>query len=394
MIHGETCIPLQPLRHVARLNAMRTLYTLVAVLLSVCVQSAGKAQWPPEPLIEMRVQFAPTAFPAAGATYLVYELRVTNLSKEPVSVKRLELIDAANGSAAPLATYDGAQLDPVLQHFGNPAVGDQMPTAADSHRQLAAGETVILFLTIALDDRARGVQSLKHRLFTSDASIEGAITSTAGVKLLALGPPLRGGPWAAKSGAAKNDSHHRRQFMVLGGSVTLSNRCAIDWVHTENDASFKGPEDDIRSYLSYESPVLAVANGKVVAIRDGIPDNKPGHVGAEALNLTLETIVGNFVVLDLGHGQFAYYAHLQPGSLRVKLGQQVTRGAVVARIGNSGSSFEPHLHFEVTTSPMAMRGEGVPYVIDDFTVVSGGTRSSRHHELPIAGSLIEFRPAQ
>jgi murein DD-endopeptidase MepM/ murein hydrolase activator NlpD len=373
---------------------MRTLYSLVAVLLSVCVQSAGKAQWPPEPLIEMRVQFAPTAFPAAGATYLVYELRVTNLSKEPVSVKRLELIDAANGSAAPLATYDGAQLDPVLQHFGNPAVGDQMPTAADSHRQLAAGETVILFLTIALDDRARGVQSLKHRLFTSDASIEGAITSTAGVKLLALGPPLRGGPWAAKSGAAKNDSHHRRQFMVLGGSVTLSNRCAIDWVHTENDASFKGPEDDIRSYLSYESPVLAVANGKVVAIRDGIPDNKPGHVGAEALNLTLETIVGNFVVLDLGHGQFAYYAHLQPGSLRVKLGQQVTRGAVVARIGNSGSSFEPHLHFEVTTSPMAMRGEGVPYVIDDFTVVSGGTRSSRHHELPIAGSLIEFRPAQ
>ena len=137
-----------------------------------------------------------------------------------------------------------------------------MPTADDSHRQLAAGETVIVFLTIALEDRARGVQSLKHRLFTSDASIEGAITSAAGVKLLELGPPLQGGPWAAKSGAAKNDSHHRRQFMVLGGSVTLSNRCAIDWVRTENDASFKGPKDDIRSYLSYESRVLAVADGQ------------------------------------------------------------------------------------------------------------------------------------
>ena len=237
-----------------------------------------------------------------------------------------------------------------------------MPTADDSHRQLATGETVIVFLTIALEDRARGVQSLKHRLFTADASIEGAITSAAGVKLLELGPPLQGGPWAAKSGAAKNDSHHRRQFMVLGGSVTLSNRCAIDWARTENDASFKGPEDDIRSYLSYESHVLAVANGQVVAVRDGIPDNKPGHVGAEALKLTLETIVGNFVVLDLGHGEFAYYAHLQPGSLRVKVGQRVKRGEIIALVGNLGSSFEPHLHFEVTTSPVAMRGEGVPYV--------------------------------
>ena len=114
-------------------------------------------------------------------------------------------------------------------------------------------------------------------------------------------------------------------------------------------------------------------------------------MGAEALKLTLETIVGNFVVLDLGHGQFAYYAHLQPGSLRVKVGQRVKRGAVIALVGNSGSSFEPHLHFEVTTSPMAMRGEGVPYVIDDFTVMSAGKRSPRHRELPIAGSLIEFR---
>jgi murein DD-endopeptidase MepM/ murein hydrolase activator NlpD len=369
---------------------MRTLFTLVAVLLSVCAQAAEQAQWPPEPLIEMRVQFAPTAFAAAGATYLVYELRISNLSKQQVPLLRLDVLEATDGSAAPLASYEGARLDSILQHFGNPAVGDRMPTADDGHRNLAAGETTIVFLTIALEDRARGVQTLKHRLYTSDASIEGATTSTAGVQLLELGPPLQGGPWSAKSGAAKNDSHHRRQFMVLGGSVTLSNRCAIDWVRTENDATFKGPEDDIRSYLSYESPVLAVADGRVVAVRDGIPDNKPGHVGAEALNLTLETITGNTVVIDLGHGQFAYYAHLQPGSLRVKAGQRVKRGAVIARVGNSGSSFEPHLHFEVTTSPVAMRGEGVPYVIDEFTLIPAGPGSKRHRELPIADSRVEF----
>lgn len=364
---------------------------LVAILLPVCAQAADKAQWPPEPMIEMRVQFAPTAFPAGGASYLVYELRITNLSKEPVSARRLEVVETAAGNAAPLAAYEGPQLDSILQHFGNPAVGDQMPTADNTHRQLAAGETVIVFLTIALEDGARAVQSLTHRLFTSEASIEGAVTSTTGVKLLELGPPLEGGPWVAKSGAAKNDSHHRRQFMVLGGMVTLSNRCAIDWVREENGASFRGSKDFIQSYLSYDAAVLAVADGTVVFVRDGIPDNKPGHVGAEALNLSLDTVAGNTLVLDLGHGQFAHYAHLKPGSLRAKAGDRVRRGDVIAWVGNSGSSFEPHLHFEVTTSSASMRGEGVPYRIAEYTDVTNSKSPQRvRGQVPVADTLVEF----
>jgi len=264
-------------------------------------------------------------------------------------------------------------------------------TTDDEHRRLAAGETAIVFLTIAVEDGSRIGRSLTHHLFTADASIVGASTSSMGSKLLELGAPLQGGPWRANSGAAKNDSHHRRQFCVLGGRMTLSSRYAIDWVREENGANFQGAEDDIRSYHSYENPVLAVADGRVVAVRDGIPDNRPGHVGAEALNLTLETIAGNCVVLDLGSGQFAHYAHLRPGSVRVRVGDRVKRGEVVALVGNSGSSFEPHLHFEVTTSPEALRGEGVPYLIDAYADVGSGTRSRRLRQLPIAASLVEFR---
>jgi murein DD-endopeptidase MepM/ murein hydrolase activator NlpD len=359
---------------------------LVALLLPMHLTAAEKSAWPPEPQLEMRVQFPPTAFPTRSGSFLVYELRITNMSKQPVTLHRLEVRDGAEPTATPMASFEDAQLDTVLQHFGNPAIGDQMPTADNNYRSLAAGETAMVYLTIS-SPRLPG--SLVHRLYTADDHVEGAATRTRGVKLLDLGPPLEAGPWRAKSGAAYNDSHHRRQFMVLGGSITLSSRYAIDWKREENGANFRGTQDDIHSYLSYENPVLAVADARVVAVKDGIVDNKPGHVGAEALNLSLETIAGNLVVLELGDGQFAFYAHLKPGSLKVRPGQRVKRGQVIALVGNSGSSFEPHLHFEVTNSALPLRGEGLPYLIDRFVDISQGA-SPRRGELPIADTLVQF----
>lgn len=79
--------------------------------------------------------------------------------------------------------------------------------------------------------------------------------------------------------------------------------------------------------------MLAVADGRVVTARDGLPDNVPGHAEAfhPAVPITLETVAG--ITLDLGGGQFAYYMHLQPGSLRVKVGDRVRRGQLLARVG-------------------------------------------------------------
>jgi hypothetical protein len=367
---------------------MRTLSLLVAILLPIHLLAAERSAWPPEPQLEMRVQFPPTAFSTSSGNFLVYELRIANLSRQTVALRRLEIRGARDAAAAPLASFEGEQLDAVLQHFGNPAVGDQMPTAGDDYRSLAAGESAMVYLTIS---PARLPGTLVHRLYTADDHIDGAATTTRQVKLLELGPPLEGGPWRAKAGAAYNDSHHRRQFVVLGGNLTLSSRYAIDWKREENGANFRGAADDVRSYLSYENRVLAVAAARVVAVKEGIVDNKPGHVGAEALNLSLETIAGNLVVLDLGAGQFAFYAHLKPGSLKVRPGQRVNRGQVIAQVGNSGSSFEPHLHFEVTNSALPLRGEGLPYRINQYIDITHDPASPRHAELPLADTLVQFR---
>ena len=117
---------------------------LVAILLSAHTAAAGKSKWPPEPQLEMRVQYAPTAFPSASGSFLVYELRIANLSKTPVTLRRLDVRDAADAAAAPIASFEGDPLDAVLQHFGNPAVGEQMPTADNNYRTLAAGEIALV----------------------------------------------------------------------------------------------------------------------------------------------------------------------------------------------------------------------------------------------------------
>jgi len=368
---------------------MRKLCFLLAIVL-VIMAPAAAAGWPPEPLIEMRVPVAPTAFPSAGRNYLVYEVRLTNQGTTALGIKRLEARDAVNLTAEALAAYEGDSLDKVLQHFGNPAIGDLMPEAVGGHRNLAAGETAIVFLTLILEAGARVPDRLSHRLITSEGNIDGAVVITHAFKLLTLSPPLEGTSWEAFSGAGDNNAHHRRQFMVLGGRTTQDCRHAIDWKRTVNGGSFSGPEADNASYYSNGKRVLAVANGTVVRIKDGIPNNKAGHVGAEALDLSLETIAGNTIALDLGHGQYAHYMHLQPGSSRVKVGQRVRRGEAIALVGNSGSSFEPHLHFEVTTSPETLTGEGLPYLLDEFEAVVNGVAERRKGELPTRGTIVNF----
>ena len=73
------------------------------------------------------------------------------------------------------------------------------------------------------------------------------------------------------------------------------------------------------------------------------------------------------MILDLGGGKFAFYAHIQPGTLRVKTGDRVTRGQVLGLVGNSGNSTEPHLHFHISDSPLPLESEGLPYAIAGMT---------------------------
>jgi hypothetical protein len=349
--------------------------------------------WPPQLQVAAWVPYEPTAFNSAGRQYLVYELYVTNFEERTLRIDSIEAIDANGATAKPVAAFDGSQLNTMMHHVGQQIIGDQIGSIEDnSARDIAAGQTSIVFLLVASREHAQIPSRLRHRLIIGGATLEAATISTHHEKVRIIGPPLQGGPWVAGSGPG-NDSHHRRQIMLLDGSVHLSSRFAIDWMRLKNSKESSGDEQDNRSFFSYDQAVLAVGDAKVVSARDGIPENIPGHFGKGkiAVPISYDTIYGNMIVLDLGDRQYAYYGHLKPGSIQVKVGDHVRRGQIIGRIGNTGSSFAPHLHFEITTSSGSLRGEGLPYALDAFTeTTKDGAIEKRVHELPLDGTLVTF----
>lgn len=148
----------------------------------------------------------------------------------------------------------------------------------------------------------------------------------------------------------------------MAGQFHAPERYAIDWVMIDRDGRREhGPIDSNASYYAYGKEILAVADGVVSRTRDGAADATPPH---NPPGQTIDTAAGNFIMQDIGGGHYAFYAHLQPGSLRVVKGQHVSRGQVIALLGNTGNTSEAHLHFHVANANDPLLSEGVPYVFD------------------------------
>ena len=153
-------------------------------------------------------------------------------------------------------------------------------------------------------------------------------------------------------------------------------------------------------YCGYGSKVLAVADAQVLVSRDGIPDNSPGSI---AVKLSKDTLLGNYVALSLGSGRVAVYAHLKPGSVLVKAGDSVRRGQEIARVGNTGNSDAPHLHFHVAVEGAVddielVQTDPVAYMFDSFQNVGTYTKKGLGSitpetwtsDLPAEGNVIRL----
>lgn len=121
-------------------------------------------------------------------------------------------------------------------------------------------------------------------------------------------------------------------------------RYAYDFVVAKNDTSFSGDPLRNESYYAYGKPVLAPAEGVVVAAVDGIADNVPVGVMNESQP------AGNAVLIKHPNGEVSMIAHLKNGSVKVKAGDRVEAGDQIGECGNSGNSSEPHIHFQATAA--------------------------------------------
>jgi murein DD-endopeptidase MepM/ murein hydrolase activator NlpD len=200
-----------------------------------------------------------------------------------------------------------------------------------------------------------------------------------------------------------NTSGHRRALIPVNGRAYISQRYAIDWVELYPDGkTYQGDPADNKNYRAYGHEIHAVADGIVTETKDGIAQNTPGAKSL-AIPITLETIGGNHVIADMGNGLYAFYAHMQPGSLRVKVGDKLHRGQVLGLLGNTGNSSEPHLHFDICNASSMLACEGIAYAFASFEVVGKGAgwKSSDSHEaavkheteIPTEDEVVQFPPA-
>jgi murein DD-endopeptidase MepM/ murein hydrolase activator NlpD len=135
----------------------------------------------------------------------------------------------------------------------------------------------------------------------------------------------------------------RSHFADFGTEVL-----AIDWARAKNDRIYDGDGKKVEQHYAFGEDVLAVADGTIVSTHDGMPDETPLQA---MIPKAKEDYGDNHLMLEIAPNVFALYAHLHPGSLTVKVGDAVKAGAALGRVGNTGPSNGPHLHFGLSNKP-------------------------------------------
>jgi murein DD-endopeptidase MepM/ murein hydrolase activator NlpD len=374
---------------------------VVVVGLVLGVRATAAAQRLRLVAIDVRVPAPPVPVNALGRTHLVYELRITNLGARDLALQ--ELVVEGDGGAT-LLRWRGDSLKAALLPIGGNG------PAADG-RMIPGGRQTLAYLWVSAPAQPR---SLEHRLLLTAAdsldqpardSVAGPSVPVREVAAPVLRSPFRnGGLWLAANGPS-NGSGHRRTAVPVDGVARVAQRFATDWIKLGPDGRiFHGDSTRNENWYGHGEPLVAVAAGRVVAVTDGIAENVPLSP-TRAVPITMETVGGNHVILDLGGGFYGFYAHLQPGSVRVRVGDRVTAGQVIGLLGNSGNSDGPHLHFHVGDRPSPLGTEGLPFVFDAFgrlgrvedilaplpdawRVRAG---EPRRREIPLENDVVRFR---
>ena len=392
----------------------RWLFTIL--LLTLPIGAAVPQQDHLTPLIASPLTAATPPFLGTdGKQHVVYELVLTNANPTPATLRKIEVLDAA-GKSRVLAVYDGKDLLTRLRTTGN--------TAAEN-AVIEFNGTRLFLIDLTLDSTAAIPSRVEHRISLLGASSPSHQPSTpvplsytvAPFALLPtlpeIGPPLAGKGWIVVNGCCGALGVHRSSGLPVNGSIYFAQRFAIDWMRIGADGRVvHGDPSNVRSYVDYGADVLAVADGKVVSTLNSLDDQKPGTL-PDPKTMNIENVDGNHVVLDLGKGVFAFYAHMQKGSVTVAPGALVKRGQVLGKLGNTGNTSAPHLHFHLMDGPSVLGSNGIPYIIDSFAMAGrisedrfaaatsfegswgeGLLPNPKPHrrQLPMDLSIVNFRP--
>ncbi len=112
---------------------------------------------PRPPQLAMSVPFEPTAFPSGPHFYVMYELHLTNFGTTPLSLSRIEVLDADAGTAQQIATFDAEQLEAMLRPLGGKTL-----SAPKERLVISDGQSAVAFMSVAFDPSSHIPDRLLH----------------------------------------------------------------------------------------------------------------------------------------------------------------------------------------------------------------------------------------
>ena len=336
-----------------------------------------------------------------GRLHVDYDLLLTNSLPAPVTVTSVEVL-----------TPEGRQL--LLMSTAEVAAKTLAVAIGSSPSATIAGSTAAATLVDVVVPLGTKVRQLVHRvnydlppnippalraLYSSTQLVTPPVPVDARPAQV-IAPPLTGPGWFSGNGCCQ-PSAHRSTSLPVNGTWVKPEMYAIDWIQADAQGRFcygDCSRNDLWPFFG--APLLAVANGTVVRTSDGAPDIPPM---ADPEPQTRDEFGGNSVVIQIGPRAFALYGHLLQGSVAVNVGDRVKTGQVLGKLGNSGNTSGPHLHFDVLEGPDALLDRSIPYEIDQFELAGSGTaneddtltttgpakRLDRAH--PLIFSVVNFR---
>jgi len=381
---------------------MKLLPIVLLIVAGSVMPLRGSCQTPSTTInVALQIPCAPSVLTIGGVPCLYYELRLTNLDKDNLQLTRLSVISAAD--SALLIQLDSARLSDQLAFIGalKNTPGNSLPP----------GRSAVIYLEVKLPPGTLG-QSLFHRLelktvdgaATKLATITGGLVKPLIKPVLILGRPLKDGPWAAVY-----DPHwptgHRRVYYTVDSIARIPGRYAIDFMRLDQSGKYAGDDPDlIKNWFGYSADVLAVADGEIATVKSDAPEFPSLSRYQKPLP---ENGAGNYISLKTGDGQYVFYEHLKPGSIKVRSGEKVKKGQIIAALGFTGQSTGPHLHLHVAGKDSPLGAEGIPFEFEHYWLLGaypdfgkfgnspwsprlGNEGYDRHNDRPAPNSVILF----
>lgn len=352
---------------------MRAFYLAAMAACLAAAPASAQSLKADEVLSSVSVRSLAQPNPVLGAdnrVHLAYELLLSNTSKMFVTIDKVEAVDPSGNV---LWSLDGDPLKSMTMLYSG--TGSTLPPAG----------TGIIFMDVSFAPGERLPETVAARITATRQAVgpdgkpaplpaavpvPATVTFTAaatpiGKAARVIDPPLRGSNWVATNSCCDRITPHRGAVMTVNGRVRVPQRFAIDWMQIdENNRAFSGDAASLANWPFYGTPVYSVAEGVVVNLYDEADEQVPGE---PVTGIVPANIGGNMIVVDIGDGAYAFYGHLQRGSLKAKLGDRVKAGQVLGLLGNTGNSAAPHLHFHLMDGPSPLNANGLPHVLRRFT---------------------------